>query len=137
MIDLTTEAGAAVEARLGTELIVWLTTVTPAGQPQTSPVWFLWDAGEFLVYSLRVTPRVRNMRANPLVALNLPGDATASDVVTFEGEARIVEDAPLPSGVPALVSNYRHLIEEYGWSVEGYAADYPLAIRIRPTRLRR
>ena len=89
-----------------------------------------------LVYSLTVTPRVRNIRANPRVALNLNSDATASDVVTFEGEARIVEGAPLPSDVPTFIAKYRHLVEEYGWTVEAYAADYPLAIRIRPTRLR-
>jgi PPOX class probable F420-dependent enzyme len=136
MLDTSTAVGAAAARRLETELIVWLTTVSPAGQPQSSPVWFLWDDGEFLVYSLAVTPRIRNIRANRRVSLNLNSDATASDVVTVEGEARIVPDAPLPSGVPALIDKYRHLIEEYGWTVDEYAADYPTAIRIRPTRFR-
>jgi PPOX class probable F420-dependent enzyme len=136
MIDPTTERGAAVTKRLEHELVAWLTTVSPDGQPQSSPVWFVWDEGEFLVYSLVVTPRVRNIRANPRVAVNLNSDATASDVVTFEGEARIVADAPLPSGVPAFRAKYRHLIEAEGWTVDGHAADYPLAIRVRPTRVR-
>lgn len=136
MLETTTQAGAAAARRLETELIVWLTTVTPDGQPQSSPVWFLWDGGEFLVYSLAVTPRVRNIRANPRVSVNLNSDATASDVVTIEGEARIVPDAPLPSGVPAMIAKYRHLIEQSGWTVDKYAADYPTAIRIRPTRFR-
>ncbi len=136
MIDPTTEKGAALAARLETELIVWLTTVSPAGQPQSSPVWFVWDEGEFLIYSLAVTPRVRNIRANPRVALNLNSDATADDVVTFEGEARIVDASPPPSGVPEFVAKYRHLMDENGWTVERYFTDYPLPIRIRPTRLR-
>jgi len=136
MIDLTTEKGAAVAARLERELIAWLTTVSPDGQPQSSPVWFVWDDGEFLVFSLAVTPRVRNIRANPRVALNLNSDATGDDVATFEGEARIVEAVPPPSGVPEFVAKYRHLMDEYGWTVERYFTDYPLPIRIRPTRVR-
>ncbi len=136
MLDTTTEAGAAAVRHLETELIVWLTTVRPDGQPQSSPVWFLWDGGEILVYSLAVTPRIRNIQANPRVSVNLNTDATASAFVTIEGEARIVPDAPLPSGVPAMIAKYRHLIEGSGWTVDGYAADYPTAIRIRPTRFR-
>jgi len=136
MLDTSTKAGAAAADRLETELIVWLTTVTPDGQPQSSPVWFLWQEGEFLVYSLAVTPRVRNIRADPRVSLNLNSDATATDVVTIEGEARIVPDAPLASVVPEWMAKYGRLIAEYGWSAEGYAADYPTAIRIRPTRFR-
>ena len=136
MLDMTTEAGRTAAHRFETELIIWLTTVSPKGQPQSSPVWFLWEDGEFVVYSLAVTPRIRNIRANPHVAINLNSDATAADVVTVEGEARIDPDAPLPSGVPAMIVKYRHLIEEYGWTVDGYAADYPTAIRIRPTRFR-
>jgi PPOX class probable F420-dependent enzyme len=136
MLDTSTAVGATAARRLETELIVWLTTVSPAGQPQSSPVWFLWDDGEFLIYSQAVTPRIRNIRANPRVSVNLNSDVTASDVVTIEGEARIVPDAPLQSGVPAMIAKYRHLIEEYGWTVDGIAADYPTAIRIRPTRFR-
>ena len=29
-----------------TDMIGWLTTVTPEGQPQTFPIWFLWEDGE-------------------------------------------------------------------------------------------
>jgi PPOX class probable F420-dependent enzyme len=136
MLDMTTEAGRGAALRFETELVIWLTTVNPGGQPQSSPVWFLWEGGEFLVYSLAATPRIRNIRANPRVALSLNSDATAEDVVTIEGDARIDEGAPLPSGVPAMIAKYRHLIEQYGWTVEWYAANYPTAIRIRPTRFR-
>ena len=111
--------------------------MSPDGQPQSSPVWFVWDGGEFLVFSLAITPRVRNIRANSRVALNLNSDATGDDVVTFEGEARIVEAVPRPPrACPSSSRSTAHLMDEYGWTVERYFTDYPLAIRIRPTRVR-
>ena len=38
-------AHAAAAARLRTEPVIWLTTVARSGQPQSTPVWFLWEAG--------------------------------------------------------------------------------------------
>lgn len=137
MLDLSTDKGTAAARRLETELVVWLTTVTPAGQPQSSAVWFLWRDGEFLVYSLLDSPRVRNLEANPKVALHLVGDAEANNVLSIEGEARIDRTAGGPDSVPEFIAKYRHLVvDQSGWTVEQYAGHYPLAIRIRPIRFR-
>ena len=46
-------------------MIGWLTTVTPDGQPQTFPIWFLWDDGEMLVYSDRRAKRNAQHRRQP------------------------------------------------------------------------
>ena len=43
MLDETTEFGTRAARRLREEIIGWLTTVTPDGQPQPIPVWFVWD----------------------------------------------------------------------------------------------
>ncbi len=50
IFDPDDELGAHALKRLSDDKIGWLTTVTPAGQPQTMPIWFLWVAGELLVY---------------------------------------------------------------------------------------
>jgi predicted pyridoxine 5'-phosphate oxidase superfamily flavin-nucleotide-binding protein len=39
--DLPDDRRARVEARLRTNLMAWLTTVSPAGRPNSVPVWFL------------------------------------------------------------------------------------------------
>ncbi len=135
-LDTTTKAGARAAERLERELIAWLTTVTPGGQPQSSPVWFLWHAGEFLVYSLAVTPRIRNLAANPRVSLHLNSDDVGGDIVTIEGEALVDLTAPPATAVPAYLAKYRGLIADYGWTSEQFSTDYPIAIRIRPTRFR-
>lgn len=126
----------AAEQRLRDELIIWLTTVSPSGQPQTSPVWFLWDGTEFLVYSLPNTARTRNIRANPPVSLNLDGDGQGGSVVTIEGAARVDLETPASTEMPAYASKYREKIAGHGWTPESFAADYPIPIRITPTRTR-
>ncbi len=137
MIDPTTKAGARAAERLEREIILWLTTVTPAGQPQASPVWFLWLDGEVLVYSRADTPRLANIRANPRVVANLDGDGDGGDVLVIEGEARIVhERATLADAPPAYIAKYAAKLAAYGWTMGSFLVDYPAEIRIRPTRVR-
>ncbi len=124
------------EQRLQDELIIWLTTVSPAGQPQTSAVWFLWDGEEFLVYSLAGTARTRNIKRNQRVSLNLDGDGRGGSVVTIEGLARLDLDAPASNEVPEYSAKYREKIAGNRWTPESFAADYPIPIRITPTRAR-
>ena len=126
----------AAEQRLHDEMITWLTTVTPSGQPQTSAVWFLWDGEEFLIYSLAGTARTRNIEKNPQVSLNLDGDGQGGSIVTIEGRARIDLAAPTSNTVAEYSVKYRDKIAGYGWTPESFAADYPIPIRITPVRAR-
>lgn len=122
--------------RLQQELIIWLTTVTPTGRPQTSPVWFVWEGGEFLIYSLADTARVRNVQANPYVAVNFDGDGEGGAVVTFEGVARIDDAAPPASATPKYVEKYRDEMAKNGWTPEVFSSRYSVPIRITPRRVR-
>lgn len=124
------------EQRLRDEPIIWLTTVSSSGQPQTSPVWFLWDGEGFLIYSLAGTARVRNIERSPRVSLNLDGDGQGGSVVTIEGRARLDYEAPESNRVPEYSAKYRQKIAGNGWTPESFAADYPIPIRITPTRAR-
>jgi PPOX class probable F420-dependent enzyme len=121
-------------ARLDTEPIIWLTTVKPNGQPQTSPVWFLLAADEFLIYSLPDTPRVPNIKANSHVALNLDGNGQGGAIVTIEGTARIDDTAPPASEVPEYVAKYETHMERNGWTPEVFSSQYSTPIRITFTR---
>src|SRR5437762_10621682 len=98
------------ETRLREEKIAWLTTVRRDGQPQSSPVWFLWRDGEVVVYSRPTTQKVRNVQAHPKVALHLRDIDDGSDIVSLEGEATIDRDYPQASAIPAYVTKYRSMI---------------------------
>ncbi len=135
LIDPNTPSGGRALARLDDELIIWLTTVNPSGQPQSSPVWFWWDGSEFLVYSLP-SARVRNVRHNPKVALNLDGNGEGGDIVTIEGIARIDRSGPPASVHTEYVAKYQRKFEQHGWTPEWFASRYSVPIRIEPTRAR-
>jgi PPOX class probable F420-dependent enzyme len=135
ILDPSTKDGARALERFATEKIGWLTTVNPDGQPQSSPLWFIWTGDEIFVYSHKTAPRNRNIANNPRVAFNLHANAGGGDVVSMEGTARIDPDGPLCSQHPAYLAKYGAALEGSGGP--GFMdRDYPVVIRITPTRWR-
>ncbi|HYU20962.1 MAG TPA: TIGR03667 family PPOX class F420-dependent oxidoreductase [Chloroflexota bacterium] len=136
LIDTNTEFGARVARRLEEERIIWLTTVRPAGTPEPSPVWFLWDGETFLIYSQPSSPKLRNIARNPSVSLSLDGDGRGGDIVVFTGQARVETDAAPATRIPAYLERYRDGIARIGMTPQGFADAYSVALRVTPTKLR-
>ena len=127
---------AHAERRLRDEKIAWLTTVRRDGQPQSSPVWFLWREGEVVVYSKPTTQKVRNVQANPRVSVHLRDVDEGSDIISIEGDATIDEHYAQAAAIPAYVTKYRAMIADLGMDPKSFATAYSVPIRIRPTRMR-
>jgi len=87
VIDPTTESGERVMSRLRDDLVAWLVTVRPDGTPMPTPVWFWWDGETMLVYSEKGKPKLRNIEANPHVAVALRTDRVGSDLAVITGDA--------------------------------------------------
>ena len=136
MLDPSNEAHARAARRLRAEPVAWLTTVRAGGQPQSTPVWFLWDGETFLVYSQPDAPKVGNVTANPKVSLHLNDDGTGDDVVSFEGAATVEPDTPRADRVEGYLAKYRAAIAALGYEPGPFARTYSTAIRVRPTRVR-
>jgi len=134
VFDTGSDADRHARERLEHDMIGWLTTVTPGGQPQTFPIWFLWDGDEALIYSDRRAKRNENLRSNPRVTLHLNDDGSGGDVVIVEGEARIDEATPGIPDNPAYLAKYGTWIREQLGSAEEMATIYNVPLRIRPTR---
>jgi PPOX class probable F420-dependent enzyme len=125
-----------IRARLEDETVIWLTTVNANGQPQSSPVWFLATTDHLVVYSLADTPRVRNIRANPRVSLNLNSTPNGDELVIIEGRAEIVDDAPAAEEDDDYIAKYDESIVREGMTRASFSRDYPVCIHVQPTRLR-
>jgi PPOX class probable F420-dependent enzyme len=136
VLDPSKQGHDRAESRLRSEPIVWLTTVRADGQAQATPVWFLWDGETFLLYSQPGAQKVRNLAANPKVALHLDDDGSGGDVVTVEGTATVEPDTPRADRVDGYLAKYQTAIEALGYEPGPFARTYSTAIRIRPTRVR-
>ena len=120
--------------RLEDETVIWMTTVSEGGQPQTALIWFLWTGSDFLLYSIDPSIRVRNISGNPRVALNLDGNGQGGDVVTVEGTA--VFAAASEAEREAFVERYRDEMQTLFGGPDGYFEGYPTPIRVAPTKVR-
>jgi PPOX class probable F420-dependent enzyme len=135
VLDEATQFGAHAAERLRTEIIGWLTTVSPEGAPRPTPVWFVWDGERsILLYSRPGKRKLRNIAANPQVSLNLDSDRVDADIVICWGEIRISDDPPADR-IPEYVDKYRERMAALGWTPESYAVDFTVPLRIELTRI--
>ena len=134
MLDTTTDAGGRADGRLREEKITWLATVRSDGQPQSVPVWFLWDGEGFLIYSRPDRQKLKNISRNPRVGLHLNSNDRGGDVIRVEGTAEISDDFPPASEVGEYVEKYKERIARIGFEPESFARAYSVALRVTPTR---
>ncbi|MDT7649682.1 MAG: hypothetical protein QOI36_1088, partial [Pseudonocardiales bacterium] len=77
-----------VETRLRQNLMAWLTTVRPDGQPISVPVWFLMrEDATIVVYSQPGKQKLRSIARNSKVSLGLDVTDIGRDIVRIEGTA--------------------------------------------------
>lgn len=135
-IDFSSGSGRRVLARLQTEGIIWLTTVSAAGAPKPSPVWFLWRDDAVLIFSQPATPKVRAIRRNARVSLSFNADQHGGDVAIFTAEATLDDSGPRADEIPAYIEKYRGGLEGLDMSPAAFVAEFSQAIVVRPTALR-
>ena len=133
LFDTTTARGKHLQSRLAKEIVIWLATTSPDGRAVAVPVWFLYEDGVFLIYSLP-GQKVRNIERSPLVSLHLNSTSDGGDIVRFEGTAQVAKRRLPAYKVPAYVTKYGSRIKSYGWTPEGFSADYRVPIRVRATK---
>ena len=134
MLDTTTDTGARADRRLREEWIAWLTTVRSDGQPQSVPVWFLWDGEGFQIYSQPDRQKLKNIGRNPRVGLHLNSNDRGGDVVRVEGIAEILDGFPPATEIPEYLEKYRKSIARIGFDPEAFARAYSVVLRVTPER---
>jgi PPOX class probable F420-dependent enzyme len=136
VIDEGTGFGAKVARRLREEIVVWLTTVSPAGRPLPMPVWFIWDGAETIRVYSRDGARVRNLAANPNVTLNFDGDGRGGDIVVLSGEATLDRGGVSADRDDTYLEKYRSHIARIGHQPGSFAEQYSVPVSIRLVRVR-
>ena len=125
-----------VESRLRTNLMAWLSTVSPAGKPDTVPVWYLLrDDETILIYSRPGKAKLRNIDHNPAVALGLDVTDLGRDVIRLEGTAIRRPDVPPADQVPEYAAKYVERIAAIFGTPERFAELFSDAVVVTPSRL--
>jgi PPOX class probable F420-dependent enzyme len=134
--DLPEADRERAETRLRSNLIAWLTTVRPDGQPVTVPVWFLLrDDETILVYTRPEKQKLRNLAANPRVSFVLDVTDIGRNVVRLEGTARTADDQPPASEDPAYLAKYTERIGALFGTPEQFATLFSTPLIITPAKL--
>ena len=137
MIDLNSTFGEAVKEHLKNQYVIWLTTVDSNLTPQPRPVWFIWEAESFLIFSQAKAHKVAHIKKNPKVALHFNTDETGDKhVVVFVGDASIDANCAPAHEVPEYFKKYKEGISNLDMTPEGFSDEYCIALRIRPTEIR-
>ncbi|HEY7584394.1 MAG TPA: pyridoxamine 5'-phosphate oxidase family protein [Acidimicrobiia bacterium] len=126
---------ASHRGRLDQELILWLTTVRPNGQPQTLPVWFVIDGSDLLVWS-QEGARTKNLAGNSLVSAHVNDNGTGGNILSIEGAAVIEPALGLASQHPEYVKRYQRRMDKSRWSWDWFDSVYNVPIRISPRKVR-
>jgi PPOX class probable F420-dependent enzyme len=87
-------------------------------------------------HSLTDAARNRHIQRDPHVALNFDGNGQGGDIVVITGEARIVTDVPPADQMSEYVTKYQDRIARSFGTPANFAAQYSVAIRITPTKVR-
>jgi PPOX class probable F420-dependent enzyme len=125
-----------VENRLRRNLMAWLTTVRPDGQPVSVPVWFLTrEDGTILFYSEPGKRKLRNIAANPRVSLGLDVTDIGRNIVRLEGTAAVAGDQPAANKDPAYLAKYTERIGALFETPERFAEQFSTAVVITPAKL--
>lgn len=116
--------------------IGFLTAVNRSGQPQTTPVWFLREGEELVVYNRPRSPRLSSISENDRVSFTLRADRRAIGLLTLEGRAVVDGGLEPADRVAGYLAKYANEIERLDWAPEQFASMYSVGLRIRVTRLR-
>jgi PPOX class probable F420-dependent enzyme len=135
VFDTGSDADTHALERLQSDMIAWMTTITPEGQPQTFPIWFLWEGdGTVLLYSDYRAKRLVNIAANPRVSLHLNDNGQGGDIVVIEGTGAVDDATPKLADHAAYLAKYGAWIDQFLGSIGQMAEVYNVPVRITPVR---
>ncbi len=120
---MPTTLSPEMESKLVSQRNLWFSSVRADGRPHLVPVWFVWHAGKIYIGTDPHSIKVKNICANPQVAVALEDGVKP---VICEGAARPVE-RPWPEDLLGA------FFQKYEWDLKT-EAQYNYIVEITPER---
>ena len=128
------EIPAEFHELLSSQAVAFVATIGKRGEPQVTPIWFLWDGERVLAFSKPHARKVENLRHDPhvMLAVGTPGPDFDVELIEADAELPATPTAELmPSGFG---KKYAELLRHAGLSVQRFMEVYSQPIVMRPTR---
>jgi PPOX class probable F420-dependent enzyme len=135
-VDFSTDLGKMALNQLESEVVIWLTTVTPKGVPQPNPVWFVWEDSSVVIWVQPESARIRNLAQNPRVSLHFVTDPFASHMTVITGEAEVDSSIPPLSEHAAHSAKYADRWQALGLTLDQAGKQYSTPLRVTIKSLR-
>jgi PPOX class probable F420-dependent enzyme len=103
-----------VSDRLSTDHYGWLTTVAKSGQPVPRLVWFYFDGADLVVYSMPNAAKIRHVKAQPRVSLNLDSDGNGAGIIIIGGVTSVDATDADPRDDEPYWAKYKADAEQFG-----------------------
>lgn len=94
MRAVTLSLPAPLVPLLESTAIAFVSTIGPKGEPQSTPLWFLWDNGALRFSLVEGRQKLHNLRRDPRISVVVANPADPTWYVEFRG--RVDELAPDP-----------------------------------------
>jgi PPOX class probable F420-dependent enzyme len=95
-----------VQKILKSKAFAHLATIGPNGEPQSSPMWFLWD-GEHIKFTHTTTrQKYRNIKRDPRVAISIVDIDNPYIFAEFRGVVERIEEDPNGDFYNTLAKHY-------------------------------
>lgn len=102
---------------LKSKALAHVATIGPRGEPQSTPVWFLWDGTHVLISQTEGQQKLRNLRRDPRVALSMVDPNDPGRNLEIRGQVERKEPDPDRAFVRQL--SLKYLGDESFGGVEG------------------
>jgi general stress protein 26 len=113
--------------------IVRITTVRPDGYPHSVPIWFMYDTGDLVMFTSRISRKVRNVQSNNKGCLAIGGDPVDSPAYAIDGDIFIEED-PEKALTARITRHYESPEKAAEWLATWENEDFVI-LRLRPQRV--
>jgi PPOX class probable F420-dependent enzyme len=120
-------------ATLQQPVIVRVTTISADGYPHTTPVWFILDGDDLLIFGNRDTRKAKNIRTNPKGCLSIGGDPVGVPTYLIEGDFTI-EDDPDHIWTAKITRHYEPADKAEEWLASWQELDF-VVLRLKPRRI--
>lgn len=137
-LDPADPVHARALGRLAAEEIGWLGSIGRDGYPHAVPVWFVWADDAVVVFSQPPAAKVKNLRADPHALFHLEAGDDGEQLQVLRGLAEVSAEptsAWMERVGEAYLAKYGEGIERLGSTPERFAAEYSVAIVLRPHSL--